>query len=81
MENNKDSPIDDLRKKDVESINKGILLALITDTRILIVDIINKGINIMEILNQRLLSVLQTGSSSSQDPVWRFCLYVYLLQR
>ena len=72
MENNKDSPIDDLRKKDVESINKGILLALITDTRILIVEIINKEINIMEIINKRILIVVQTRSSSSQDLVWRF---------
>ena len=62
-EDNKDSLIDNLHNKDGETIKKGNLLLLITDTRILIVEIINKGINIMEMLNKRILIVLQTGSS------------------
>ena len=46
LEDNKDSLIDDLHNKDLEPITKGVLLVLITDTRILMVEITNKGINI-----------------------------------
>ena len=46
LEDNKDSLIDDLHNKDLEPITKGVLLVLITDTRILMVEITNKGINV-----------------------------------
>ena len=79
LEDNKNSLIDALHNKDVETINEGILLVLITDTRILFVEIIHKGIYIKEIINLRILIVLQTGSSSSQSLPGGMDRFVFVL--